>query len=593
MSNAEISSRRAFGRSWRDFPSPTRAEKILAELACKGEECWLTCETPTKPTPDNAIRAQFLRFLVLGGDEAKPVHEKGVRLRGAFVDGPLNLVGGTLPFPLFLLNCCFTAPIDLYCARSRTISLIGSRLLALTANRLQLDGDLDLSESRIAGETRLSGTRIEGSLECSGAQLQGLNCDRAKIGDSVFLAHDFRAERDVRFVGAEIEGDLCCHGGHFEGLDCDRADIGCSVSLANGFRAKGEAVRFVGARIRGDLCCDAGEFVALHCDRAEIGGSVFLRAKFHATGEVRFVGARIKGSLECGGGHFASKTSCALDLAGATIDNTLSFRNGARAAGAISFAQAEVGTLADDLVLWPRNALDLDGFRYQRIVGTYDARSRVTWLRNQQAQFLEGENFALQPWTHLGKVLREHGQFREAADVAIAGEAQLRRAGRVRNPIAHFLFGFLAGYGYKPGRIIGLAMIAWLGFGLFYRYVDSAAVFRPTNPAVLQADSYEHCRPDAPATPTNGKARIGNWTKCPALQERYVGFSPWAYSFDLILPIVNLSQAKEWTPVTSGDEWSLGYVTRAVTWVEQIIGWVAALTLAAIVSGLVKRKDRG
>lgn len=42
---------------------------------------------------------------MLGGDECAPVHEKGVQLRGAWIEGELNFEGATLPHSLRLTYC--------------------------------------------------------------------------------------------------------------------------------------------------------------------------------------------------------------------------------------------------------------------------------------------------------------------------------------------------------------------------------------------------------------------------------------------------------------------------------------------------------
>ncbi|MBI1868150.1 MAG: hypothetical protein HYS06_07650 [Methylocystis sp.] len=551
------SPRRAFGRSWSDF-QPTEAETKLAEAAGTGEGCVLGNEVPEKATLENTIRAGFLRFLALGGDESTPVHETGVRLRYAFIKGALDLLGAKLPFDLTLQGCRFDSPIVLQGARGRTISLEGSHLVGFMGDRLRLDGGLFLLKVHAAGATRLAGARIKGDFTCSGGKFNSadgsaLHFDGAEIGGAVFLNGGFHARGATRLAGARIAGDLTCNGGRFE---------------------------------------NAGDY-ALACDNAKIDGALFFCNEKNAKGE-----------------------------------NFL-----AHAEGIVSFAHAEIGTLRDDPALWSEHSLHLEGFRYQRItsMSPLDAKTRIKWLYKQQKRFLEGENFALQPWTHLAKVLREQGHFREAADVDIAREDLLREVGRIaprpslrgwwkylltpvneraeRDPkfstsaqaklllnlvpwVAHWFYGRFSGYGYKPECVVYIAFASWLGFAALYSCAASRGVFAPSSPPVFQNKDYEHCRPEAPATPANGKAKIGNWTKCPGLPGEYTSFSALAYSADLILPVVSLSQAKDWTPITEGDPWlSLGYWVRRATWFEEIFGWVAALTLAAIASGLVKRRD--
>jgi hypothetical protein len=96
--------KRAFGRSLADFciegaTTPNglhSAEERLLECTRLGETCWIGDERPTEATPENTVRGSFLRFLLLGGDEDAPVHEKGAQLFGAFIDGDLDFEGSTI-----------------------------------------------------------------------------------------------------------------------------------------------------------------------------------------------------------------------------------------------------------------------------------------------------------------------------------------------------------------------------------------------------------------------------------------------------------------------------------------------------------------
>ncbi len=74
MTGAET---RAFGRNLADFPELNVAEEKVLAACYKGETCVLGDDLPARSTPQNSIRAGFLRFLILGGDAATPVHERG------------------------------------------------------------------------------------------------------------------------------------------------------------------------------------------------------------------------------------------------------------------------------------------------------------------------------------------------------------------------------------------------------------------------------------------------------------------------------------------------------------------------------------
>ena len=78
--------KRAFGRSLADFriegattPNGLHpAEERLLDCAARGTACSIASVRPEEATPENTVRGAFLRFLLLGGDEDAPVHEKGV-----------------------------------------------------------------------------------------------------------------------------------------------------------------------------------------------------------------------------------------------------------------------------------------------------------------------------------------------------------------------------------------------------------------------------------------------------------------------------------------------------------------------------------
>ena len=88
---------------------------------------------------------------------------------------------------------------------------------------------------------------------------------------------------------------------------------------------------------------------------------------------------------------------------------------------------------------------------------------------------------------------------------------------------------------------------------------------------------------------------------CEKLPEEYTGFSPLAYSLDVILPFVDLQQEKDWSPLipTPKGTWykelfmfdAPKHCIRLLLWFEILFGWVASLLLVAVVSGLTKRRE--
>jgi len=103
--------KRALGRALVDLQnqgSPSGllpAEDRLLAAVIKGERCsfleeealaaldrGLACVRADEKTCKSApVRAEFLRFLALGGDAASPMHERGIEIAGAYVVGTLDL----------------------------------------------------------------------------------------------------------------------------------------------------------------------------------------------------------------------------------------------------------------------------------------------------------------------------------------------------------------------------------------------------------------------------------------------------------------------------------------------------------------------
>ena len=336
-------------------------EKLYEAVQYPWRKCQLPSGLPAGRTASNIVRAGFLRFLVLEGDGRSFVHEKGVHLDGAFIEGNLDFHGCEIKRPLFLTNCRFSGGLILEDALTCTVKLDGSVIPHIGAQRARIRGGLYLQHCKLLGQVRLIDADIAGSLECHGADLAcatgpqvqaennhiALYASRAKIAGSVFLHQRCHVKGEVSFRGAIIRGNLTCGSGrlsHPDGnaLDCDGAEVGGNVSMDKGFFAHG-CVWFNGARVRGKFLCDGGVFRrgtghesrALSAKRARLDGSVYLRKSdgkhpsthrggFVAIGEVNFVDAKIGGSLECHGGQFLNAGGNALYCSRAKVAGSAS-----------------------------------------------------------------------------------------------------------------------------------------------------------------------------------------------------------------------------------------------------------------------------
>jgi sRNA-binding regulator protein Hfq len=494
---------------------------------------------------------------------------------------------------------------------------------ALFGDQAKIGGSVFLDDGFSAkGVVRLLVARIGGNLGCTG-HIEGtaegaLLLDGAEVKGDLNLNGKFSAKGAVQLSTTNIGGNIWCNGGSFEAwsttpvsnvpnaglaLFGDQAKVGGSVFLNNGFQATG-IVRLNGAAIASDLACTRGRFdggtaEALSLEQASIGGHVFLNNAFHAKGAVLLTGTQVGGNLDCERGHFDGRRGYALVLERAQVDGYLVFRH-VEQVGMIDLTTAQVGTLLDDLSSWEKaHALFLDGFRYGGIAGDVtdestggfrrgaptDAKSRKAWLAKQALNHRE-QDFRPQPWLQLARVLREMGHADEARAVAVAYQEQLRRAGKINwvGRIPHWVYGRIYGYGYRPARLFLTVIIAAAIFGVIYDFAGTIMV--PTDRRILEDEKsqYTSCKPD-------------RWTTCEAFANSPTPFNPHIYSFDLIVPIANLGQAKEWTPTTTkwsrdpvfGIGWPTGWIIWGLTRLENLFGWAVSLLFVGVVSGLIKK----
>lgn len=670
------------GRTFAEFQPLKPGESKLLDACANGEVAVLGSERPTAKSETNTVRASFIRFLALGGDDEVPVHEQGVQLVGAWIEGPLILCGTVTPTDLSLRYSHFESSPEFDGADIRGgLYLSGSLLPGLQANSAVIKRNFFLDDGFTStGEVRLLGAQIGGDLACRGSLLDGrdgnaLSADGAVIKGSVFLDDGFTATGQVRLVGVQIGGDLACTGAKLDGkgddaLSADRAAIMGDVSLDNGFTATGQ-VRLLGSQIGGTLACkgaklDGRDGDALSADGAVIKGSVFLSDGFNATGQVRLLGVQIGGTLACRGAKLDGKDGSALSAdravikgsaflddgfvatgqitlhgaeiggnfecegakldgndgdalsaAGMTVGGVFLLRDLVIPVNGINLASASVGRLADDAASWGER-LTLDGFVYGHLAGSAptDAQTRLSWLNKQHAMFTGAESFRPQPWKQLQSVLRNMGHAEDARQVAIAFEDRLRSSNLVgqtpatwptlmraayRYPaiVLHFSFKALMGYGYRPMRLGIWMLTVWLVCAGVYWWAALQGVMAPSNPLVFQnLPTYQSCK-NSQAKP-EAKNEI-NWYLCEDLPEEYTGFSPLAYSLDVLLPLVNLQQETDWAPLIPTPKgswyqelfghWTFKHIVRLVVWFEILFGWVASLLLVAVVSGLTKRSD--
>lgn len=570
------------------------AEKELLAACRLGNRAEIGTVRPEQSNQDNSVRAEFLRFLALGGDERAPVHEHGIQVVGAWIEGVLDLEAARVTSPLTLFICHFDAPPIFRDARiAGTLNLEGCELPGLVGNRMVCEGSIFFRNGFVAtGKVDLHSARITNNLACSCANFS-IDLSNAKeddpstwiafcaqsavIGGGVFLNDRFNVVGEVQLLNIQVGGDM---------------DFGAAILNAADFR----------------------DHPALTADRAMINGDVFLNHHYAANGLVSFTGAQIEGSLDCTSATLQNEAGYSLVLARAVIKGALIFQTSSPVTG-VSLESCHVGQLIDDAESWGGDII-LDGFSYDCLTGEKtptDAETRLAWLGKQRADHFTGANFTPQPWQQLMRCLRTMGHLEQARQIAIQREVHLRNIDRIgqtpSNSNAAFRcayrlsarglhrgFGLLVDFGYRPLKLVGWLIGVWLLAGAGYWRAAQNAVFAPSNPLVFDRIDYDHCRPNSDRV--NGKPRVGNWYLCAAGPGEYTAFSPLAYSLDLILPLVDLQQERDWAPIipTPKAAWYMEllaldrfHLTRLLVWFEILFGWIASLLLVAVLSGLTNR----
>lgn len=235
----------AKGRSRQDFFPLNAAEQKILEAAAAGEVAKIGETRPDAKGDANTVRATFLRFLALGGDDEVPVHERGLWVQGAWITGGLDLSGAEIAGALTLVKCRFDQILMLFDARIRGLfSLAGSFVPGLYADRLNCLAGVSLNEEFTSnGQIRLLGATIGGDLVCtkgifSNPNGRAINAEKIKVDGRVFMGGDLKAWGEIRLAGATIGGDLSFRRGRFKRLggaaiECESITVSGMLSFDN------------------------------------------------------------------------------------------------------------------------------------------------------------------------------------------------------------------------------------------------------------------------------------------------------------------------------------------------------------------------
>ncbi|KAG1715197.1 hypothetical protein GQR58_000154 [Nymphon striatum] len=334
-------------------------------------------------------------------------------------------------------------------------------------------------------------------------------------------------------------------------LDLQGADIPHDLSLS--YCVIDSGIELVNARMRG-LYLSGCQMRSLSGDNADLDGALFIRGGTVVDGDVSLAGARISG-----------------DLQGAEVAR---FRDEPDEPGAS----------------YP---IRLDGFRYNDFSRHADTTvaTRLNWLERRPTD----TPFTAQPYEQLARVLIDMGHRNDARAVLMSKERLLRQANRdlmVQNSgytprwaIARFgdmVLRFSVGYGYRPGRIIVLAVVLIAALGWIFDQTWNAGDMTPNAAPILVSKDWIAATQSHPENPG------AFWSQPDQAGKDWETFNAYAYAADLVVPIVSLGQESAWAPSTSRSDWGrFGWWLR---WIAKALGWVITALGAAAVTGAVRQE---
>jgi len=542
------------------------AERHLVEAIATG----VVADFSTQPPTSRQLRAEFLEALIAGAREQAVELRGALRIRAAEIVGrlqpPRDVRSDSAPALLFW-SCRFDAPVDLSGGDFLSLRFVDCTLPAFIGASLATKADLDLSGCRFTGVT-------DYACELADVGTCAVHLSNARIGGRLVVSATAQSRSTlhgvIRLDGAHVEGDVCLEGVHVDGLgdaavNARSMTVGGNVNLgwAGGhrFEAHGE-VSLTAARITGDLMLRGAKLVnpggrALHCEDLRVE-SVFLTARdetpFEASGRLNFLSAIVGGSFFMTSARLAPGPDItflgrggpvALNFQQARVSNALVMTNvGAldpdgppptRAdpakpvQGWFLLTGAQLNGMIDNLEsAWPAAGyLELEGATYERLSSV---AGRIAWLRRQ---FPGGrptiDTFRPQPYEELSRVLRRHGQAREADAIAVE-KIRMRLAARVDRPLARVmprLLMWVAHHGYSSGR----AMSSFVLFVLLGALMYGVALWGFGQPFV----PFEAAPGPAEYVLPFDLARYRTENGCP-------GLDVFEYALDVALPVIDLGQ---------------------------------------------------
>jgi hypothetical protein len=152
---------RTLGEFFDDLGCVFPAERKLLDACAMGDSAEADKLRPKQMTEENRVRPGLLRFLLLGGDENAAVHEKGVQLKGAWIENDIDLQDCRVRVPLSLTRCHVDGKVVLRGTDVPHVTIEDSFVKGIDGDHLRCRGNLQLNEcSNVEGSVELTASYI-------------------------------------------------------------------------------------------------------------------------------------------------------------------------------------------------------------------------------------------------------------------------------------------------------------------------------------------------------------------------------------------------------------------------------------------------
>ena len=371
--------------------------------------------------PRRRLSAGFLRTILTPEGLGRAVPREGVRIRGVVFDSAVDVRDAVLARALEISDSRFAGEVVLNRLRTPTsVSFVGSefqhtiwldsariggnlgmhdaKFARVVLKTAVIDGDLNLSRSRVAGKLNLNGSTVHGTLFFKAATLRGVDLRNARIG------------RQLHAGSSQFSGTLEAAG----------LSTGGHVLMNEG--AKFADVLLRGAQIGGQLSLSGSSFAGRFDGQSLAVGQDLHMVGAHFERAAEIPSSNIAGSLDVSGATFTS-----LNLTGATVAKEFWFgaggetvrwtdtvdKEGRRHNPMLLLWNASVGGLVDNPNSWPENLqIILRDFKYERLTPLPGPRQGVGVLRNADwyVDWLGRDSTgSFQPYRQLARVLASYG----------------------------------------------------------------------------------------------------------------------------------------------------------------------------------------